>query len=88
MGDDDVAIALLIWAMGHILAVLCWFIGFLSLRFVDWARDHAGNQKKSARQTTISNVFLVLGEALFLILLIAFGAGCIRTEHSILALPG
>ena len=36
---DDVAIALLIWAMGHILAVLCWFIGFLSLRFVDWARD-------------------------------------------------
>lgn len=85
---DDVARALLIWTVGLMLAVLCWFVGFLSLRFADRAQDFAGDQKKSIRETAISNVFLVLGEALFLLSLIAFGAGCMRLAQSILALPG
>jgi hypothetical protein len=84
---DDVAVALMIWAGGLALAIACWWIGFLSLRYVDRANVAKDQPNERDAQIIVSDRYMYAGQALFLLSLMAFCAGCVTLAKSILALP-
>lgn len=70
---DEVAWALVAWALGAALVPLGWLFGFISLRFLDRSEDVGASP---AREIGISNRYLFAGEIAFLLSLILFVTGC------------
>lgn len=67
---DDVSWASLFWTIGATLAASCWFLGFLSARYVDKSEreaDRNGNLNVANRFQGIGLWVLALSLALFLI---------------------
>ncbi|MBE1208090.1 hypothetical protein [Aminobacter carboxidus] len=72
---DDVSWASLFWTIGAALAAFCWFLGFLSTRYVDKSEreaDRVGNLNMANLYHGIGFWVLLLSLVLFLI-----GAICI-----------
>lgn len=76
---DDVASALLAWATGLVLAVVCWLFGFLSLRHLDRSTE---NEATHSNEITLSNRYLFSGQIAFVLSLAAFVAGSVLLAKS------
>lgn len=83
---DDVAYALLIWALGLALAITCWWAGFLSLRYADRANEVKDRPREHDAEIILSDRYLYAGQILFVLSLLAFKAGCFTLAQSILGL--
>ncbi|MGY6632918.1 MAG: hypothetical protein ACXIU8_04155 [Alkalilacustris sp.] len=72
------------WVMGALLGAICWFLAFVSARYLMNARRRSISTQTRNRDIEKSNALLALGILAYLVSLACFGAGAFSI---VLALP-
>ncbi|MBP1859788.1 hypothetical protein [Rhizobium herbae] len=71
--------ALMIWALGTILAALTWVFGFLSTRYVDKSERESALESKHLRT---ADLWMLAGLIAVLLAIVAFATGCYVLANS------
>lgn len=71
--------ALMIWALGTVLAALTWVFGFISTRYVDKSEREPGLEKQHLRT---SDRWMLAGLIAVLVSIAVFALGCYRMADS------